>query len=66
VRTEDQIGNEIRILVEMSDENTARIKNAKAATPGSECADFIADRCTADNLAIRCRVDALNWVLGEG
>lgn len=66
MRTEDQIRQEIDGLADDVEANNANIAHAQQFPAGSERATAVIERCTVNNLAIRCRVDALNWVLGEG
>ena len=66
MKSHEEITEEIASLKDEIEANEASVKHAKQFPPGHETAIRIVDRCTANSLACRCRIDALEWVLSEG
>jgi hypothetical protein len=64
MRSREEVVAEIESLNADIEANNASIKHAQQFPAGHESAVRIIDRCTANSLACRCRIDALEWVLG--
>lgn len=62
MKSEDQVRSEIEELQGEIEANNNSIEVAKRFPPCPPATNVI-DRCTTSNLAIKCRINALEWVL---